>query len=288
MARSRTVALVIAALALLALAFLTLRPKQPSYGGKTIEQWLNTTEPIPPEAVRAMGTNCIPLLLKTIKAKPSAVSDWLDWGLRKLGWRNTSAVKLSQMKGRASEAFVVLGTNAVSAIGELVKLLEGSHDSDSRIAAFCLAGLGEIGIAELVKALQHKNAVVRADAAAGCYYASLRPEMNKPPGMLAKLATPHLLHCTTNDSFPAAVLSLRALAEFNRESPWIVPTLMGMLQDPNVLSNTVVLTYALQTIGYFGKRAAQSSNAVAQFLSHPNRRIAREASNTLWSLNERP
>jgi hypothetical protein len=112
--------------------------------------------------------------------------------------------------------------------------------------------------------------------------------MIHPPGALAKLATPHLLHCVTNDSVPAAVMSLRALAELNREITWVIPSLTGILQHPNVTTNPMVMQYALNTIGYFGRRAGENSNLVIPFLTNPNPTIAREATNALRALSERP
>ena len=157
MRRPRKIAVILAAVIIVGIGFYALRPKQPSYGGKTLEQWLNSSNPIPSEAVHAMGTNCIPMLLETIQARPSAFSRWLHWCLPKLGWHWATTLKISRMKSRATEAFVILGTNGISAVDDLVKILEASRYDSSGIAAFCLAGMGESGMARLVKAFGHKS-----------------------------------------------------------------------------------------------------------------------------------
>src|SRR5258708_21110164 len=114
-------------------------PREPVFGGRTLTSWLErhvpSTSADPPydspgwkkadEALRTIGTNAIPTLLQMIRAKdpPPVVLKllqaagryrWTRINYRYAYWRNEEA----------EYAFQVLGTNAASAVPELIKMYE--------------------------------------------------------------------------------------------------------------------------------------------------------------------
>src|SRR5216683_1081317 len=116
-----------------------LDPREPVFEGRTLTSWLERHTPStaadPPydspgwrkadEALRSIGTNAIPTLLQMIRARdpPPVVLKllqaagryrWTRINYRYAYWRNEEA----------EYAFQVLGTNAASAVPELIRMYE--------------------------------------------------------------------------------------------------------------------------------------------------------------------
>ena len=85
------------------LAIHLLRPKEPSYQGKTLTQWLQKYEAdrtvsgqaVYERAINAIGTNGIPTLLKLLTADHFPGSDGLQSAVEDLGWTNFHAFDAS-------------------------------------------------------------------------------------------------------------------------------------------------------------------------------------------------
>src|SRR5205809_503822 len=107
------------------------RPREPMFEGRTLTSWLEwhvpTSSANPPfnspgwhkadEALRRIGTNAIPPLLRMIRAKdpPPPVLKLLEMAGRHR-WTRVNYRRASQRNEEAEYAFRVLGTNAVSAV----------------------------------------------------------------------------------------------------------------------------------------------------------------------------
>jgi hypothetical protein len=154
-------------------------PDEPVYQGRTLSSWLDhhvaSTAANPPynspgwhqaeEALRQIGTNGIPTLLEMIRAHDSS------WKLklvrlaekqRLVRFSHRYAMPLNE---EAEYAFRVLGTNAASAVPELVEIYqEDLSASSQRCAALALASIGspaKAAIPALVENFTHTNDHVR-------------------------------------------------------------------------------------------------------------------------------
>ena len=125
--------------------FQASRERQPVYGGKPLTLWLRTYAPSSssglhsPEwneaddAVRHMGTNCIPILLRMIRQKDSPVKLWLIAFAQKHGLtKRIHFVPAAVRNVEASRAFIALGDMAKDAVPALVKMYD---DNDHRRVA---------------------------------------------------------------------------------------------------------------------------------------------------------
>jgi hypothetical protein len=93
-------ALVTLSLAIVSVCVLTLRgPKEPSYQGRTVTDWLGDIRPGPTEmpaakAIIAIGTNGIPTMFKLLRAKSNTSRDQGCFGLLILGCNDPAASPL--------------------------------------------------------------------------------------------------------------------------------------------------------------------------------------------------
>src|SRR5437016_5420191 len=134
--------------------YLAKREREPEYNGKSLTEWLLLYERSPgaesdprsyydpaalqaaEHAVRQIGTNALPWLLKWIQCEPSStgwrdklavVIDKLPGGLNDTSFVSSALRDRSDLREAvAFEAFRILGTNACSMAPELTRLMNES------------------------------------------------------------------------------------------------------------------------------------------------------------------
>ena len=144
------------ALAVLAVALgaatvcLVVKPSdEPVYQGKRLSDWLKAYTPQPPpparekadKAVRQIGTNAIPTLLRMLRAKDSS----LKFSLMRFAYRHgITAIRPAAFSNQeAVEGFRVLGATGVSAVPSLVEIVDQNISPESQ--AFAFLALEQIG-----------------------------------------------------------------------------------------------------------------------------------------------
>ncbi len=137
---------------------------EPSIRGRGLTEWgmlsLCTSNGSPESleatrAIRDIGTNAIPFLLRFIEGKPTAkdkVADFLRTkGLPKLAdWLGGGAQGRSVWMSAPIGIFGILGTNAQSAAPKLAELIDRFSPENASIAAAVLAHLGRDGQLQLL------------------------------------------------------------------------------------------------------------------------------------------
>lgn len=159
-----------------ALALLRPAESEPTYRGKSVSGWLNAwyesdltngngQRELAISAIKSMGTNALPALLRRMQYE---VPSWcgavgrLPAGIafRILGSPPVRAtvVRSSELKERARLTLQELGTNAVSAIPELTRIMADRKCPQSApAAALILSHMGLHGFHRLVAALDDTN-----------------------------------------------------------------------------------------------------------------------------------
>lgn len=130
-------------------------PREPSYQGKGLAQWMEefevrvrenngTFRDNDPslEAVRQMGPDMIPWLMSELTRKDSRIMKYLPLWIRNHPTWTFNSVAAKTRRDRAVRGFFALGAAAKPAIPQLLKLLD---ESEGEVKAAATTALGDIG-----------------------------------------------------------------------------------------------------------------------------------------------
>jgi hypothetical protein len=185
------------------------------------------------EAIRHIGTNAIPTLLKMIRAKdrPPVVRKCLDTA-RRFGLPVTKSRPAMARHEEAEYAFQMLGTNAVSAVPELIRIYEQNiSESSQRCAARALGHMGrgaEAALPTLIQRFTHPDGNVRF------YAVSAVMSIGGEPGVVVPALTSALNDPNVNVRWNALV----GLSSFGGSARPAVPEVLKMLNDPGTVGNS--------------------------------------------------
>src|SRR5712692_3461380 len=176
MGKKRGFLLAVLAVALLGgLVWMLSRPAEPAYQGKPLSAWINEYNGRPGDtnqaalvAIREMGTNAIPALLKIIKSDDPPFQRMMSELNRKQSMVHFPVREPWQRRWAASFALYAMGTSAKSAFAALTNLLfHPNARFNSSAPAIALAGMGSEGLPPLLAAITNQNAGIRVSAANG-------------------------------------------------------------------------------------------------------------------------
>jgi hypothetical protein len=195
-----------------AIAWQILRTREPSYQGRSLGSWLTAYYPVTQktsaterarkaeemrkahEAVRQIGTDALPTLLRMLQVRDSALKvKFMNLAQRQHLIR-IRYVPAEFLNNAAASGFPVLGQRAKNAVPALIELANRNISPASRLGA--ISALGSIG----------------------------------PP---AKEAVPLLLPSATNTDIWVRYRTIVALGSIRSEPERVVPVLMNALHDPN-------------------------------------------------------
>ncbi|MDB6066650.1 MAG: repeat-containing protein [Pedosphaera sp.] len=239
--RSRVAFILLLLLVLGAIAWLTLRQNEPVYEGKALSVWLEVYHTNPQsddpaglealkaadEAVRHMGTNVIPTLLRELQAEDSQLK--LKWValFKKQRFIKLNFTQDYMRQQAACSAFNALGSEGRSALPELMALYENPRFSQSPISIMgAIASIGpeaSPAVPDLLRGLGDTNrtVVLCVEVALGRIHAQ--------PG----LVVPALLKCLSDPDFRVRRHAAYSLADFGADAKPAISALVELLQDKN-------------------------------------------------------
>jgi hypothetical protein len=221
-------------------------PREPVFEGRPLTSWLDhhvaSSAASPPygspgwkkadEAVRHIGTNAIPTLLEMIRAKnrPPFVLKLMEMarglGLTKMRYRYAMP-----RHEEAEYAFEMLGTNAVSAVPELIRIYEQNISASSqRCAALALGHIGrgaQAALPALIQRFTHTNKEVRFYAVSAVMSI----------GGDANLAIPALTSALKDPSVDVRWNALVGLSSFGGRARSAAPEILKMLNDAGMVGS---------------------------------------------------
>ncbi|MDB6068695.1 MAG: HEAT-like repeat protein [Pedosphaera sp.] len=237
------------ALALLLLAviggivWLASRPSEPMYKGKRLSVWLkfydayatgSLTSPqdrdnlkLADEAVRAIGTNAIPTLLRKLGAKDSALTVRLMALAQKQHLFKVKFAPAYIRRYEGSSGLEALGARGKSAVPELIRMYEQDHSVVFRcFVASILSSIGpaaEQAVPALARALGDANLNTRVSAVVALRLIHAHPE----------IAVPALVKCLSDQGagIKCRCNAAQALGAFGADAKPAVPDLLKMLAD---------------------------------------------------------
>jgi hypothetical protein len=207
--------------ALLVAATSNAADKEPSYKGRTLTEWTRDIDPHfavivgqePPEwlAIRSMGTNAIPTLLKWMAEKDPPEPQK----------PNLAPCYTVVRSKRAELAFDILGETARPAIPGLTRLALNTRDPER--ADTCISALGSIGPASLPSFIKiMTNGTYRARFAAFDYLPAVHAD-NTP-------AMPAMIKCLTGKDGDLGFRAAQTLSESSIPEATLVPALTNALK----------------------------------------------------------
>jgi hypothetical protein len=208
--------------------FFQTRAFEPEYKSRRLSYWLEANSYKPgvgreeaQEALRIMGTNAVPFLLKYIMARPGAWERTVRNVKSKIGLHAED--RLRNRAAYAAYAFEALGEQAEGAISHLDAMLHSPTDLDRYFPALALAGIGKPALPVFISALTNRNpsvqlAVIQAFDSLGTnrsFAAASLLQTLRDPDMRVRQAT-------------ASVLGLSGISP-----TLVVPALINTLSDSN-------------------------------------------------------
>jgi hypothetical protein len=211
---------------------------EPAYQGKVLTVWLRSYDPslaagrgslawsAADDAVRNIGTNCIPILLRMLRERDSKLTLSLVALARKQRVIPIHFVSAEVHNVEASRAFIVLGGTAKDAVPELMRAYEANSSSESRNRiAESLGWIGP-GAEPAVPLLLHGASDSEARVRASLLWAL--GEIHARPEVCVRVLTGAL-----NDSNSWCRLSaVHALGAFGADAQQGVPALSEMTNSP--------------------------------------------------------
>src|SRR3989442_3158796 len=224
-----------------------LGPREPVFEGRTLTSWLERHVPdykVRPaqtlpgwkkadEALRSIGTNAFPTLLNMIRATdPPPVVLKLLQAAGRYRWTRINYRYAQSRNEEAEYAFLVLRTNAASAVPELIKIYEENiSPSSQRCAALALGHIGpaaEAALPSLIRHFTHTNGDVR-------YYAvSAMLSIGGEPS----LVVPALAIALKDSDIRVRWNALVALSKLGSSARPAVPEILKMLDDEGVIGSS--------------------------------------------------
>jgi len=153
------------------------REREPVYQGKKLSEWLKeyeTTHPLgnrddaaADEAVRHMGRNALPWLVRWVEYKPAAWKERVGKVAGRIpGLGSDRLLEDEILPVLALDGFAALGSEAQPAIPELVRFVTDPHRrADQGLPMMALIYTGQEGLAQVTNFLRNFNPAVRREAA---------------------------------------------------------------------------------------------------------------------------
>ena len=282
-----------------------IHPREPRYRDRPLSDYVTvfgrvsaadswehehlSLEPERQEAIAALhsiGTNALPFLLKWIQwdpqtplwrtnlanqLRPSNPSDNLDAVLVRL-----EHSKRERLAAGTEIAFQVLGTQAVSAIPRLTRLMDGPappYAADT--ATMALGAIGTNSLPTLLAVIHNPKHPRRLMAFSAIAF------MRNRCGPSVDAAVPHLVECLSDTNDPQVPLwAAGALGQFDSASPLTLTALTNCLTS----SNTNLRFRSADALGRIGGPAVPALPALTNALSDPDATVSSAASNAIFQI----
>ncbi|HUR47834.1 MAG TPA: HEAT repeat domain-containing protein [Candidatus Saccharimonadales bacterium] len=245
---------------------------EPSYKGHRLSYWLeaNTykagvSRHEAQEALRHIGTNALPFLLRDLAAQPGR------WEMRVTGLKRMIGLgtedKSRARAAHAALAFETLGERAAPSIADLNAMLYSPTNLDRYFPAAALAGIGAPALPVFLAALTNRNpnvqvAVIQAFGALGTN---------------GSIAAPVLIQTLSDQDWGVRQAAASLLGLSGIDPRVVVPALINTLAD----SNRFVRSMAGYSLINLGQKAVPYLN---QALESDNRFVRSGASNALTGI----
>jgi hypothetical protein len=279
--------------------------REPQYNGRSLSQWvrrsrddwgfpnftriLETNEAV--EAVRQIGTNALPFLIRWIQCEESELGRGavVDGLVRKLPVRLEHFVSNILPQNKAAqrwycglEGFRILGERAAPAIPELMGILLGTNsgsDFRSMSAGIALRFIGEAAVPALAQSIRDPACPGREQAA------SVVVEMSGE-GVRVRPVVEALVDSVGDTNTEFAVLAVESLGRMRVEPDIAVPALVraarGIPMDE--YWGFLLRRSAIRALGEFGQQAKEAVPVLREMSMDERAEVRIEATRALFRI----
>ena len=232
--------------------------REPVYGGLSLSVWLDRYDrgdPSAQMAIRTIGTNAVPALLRMLRARDSWARQQAYTSVALLhlpGIHIDSAVQ-RQILGLAG--INSLGSAAANMLPDILPLLNDSNLCYA--AAWAASATGSHGVRALA-CIATTNASVAARCAAVSGLGRAEQDRDFAAATLAR--------CAKDSHFAVREAAARAIGQLRDAPASSVAALVAAVTD----SNRVVRSAALEALGLFGKEAGNADAVVSRATNDPD------------------
>jgi HEAT repeat protein len=244
------------------------RPSEPVYQGLPLSHWTTNLYPLGStntslvpearEAIRGIGTNAIPFLLRWIQFK-SADADKVAIDA------NDGRMLLAYGSAHAFEALGHLGNGAVPVLARWANSSAPTHNRYLYLQA--LAGIGPEGLPALLSVMTNRANNARLYAISAV----------ESLGTNAAPAIPTLIALLQDPDHDANFFAASALGGLRLQPQLAVPALQRLLQDGRSQARYV----AIISLGMFRSEARSAVPDLMPFLNDPSHHVRSSATNAL-------
>lgn len=233
-------------------------------------------------AIRQIGTNAIPTLLRWLSYEPPRTQSGASWLAHKvpapLFDRIVGPLLFGpgERAGSATSIFVILGQRASPAVPDLTVMLQATNKPFmTRNAAWCLAAIGDEGLPALTAALANPQL-------SGCRDAAYVLGINGPFkfGTNVVSAVPLLARCASDKDPELAAAAVKALGRIGQAPGIALPAITNALLSPS--SGT--RREAIHALSRFAGEKGRVVPALLPALTDTNLFVRFAASNLLQQL----
>jgi hypothetical protein len=275
--------------------------REPSYQGKTLNEWLAESENAAPEklaqivaAVRHMGKRALPHAFAMLHATDSEFREQVAHFMSEYtAFEVTPSVPPERLHERALLVIVALRNQYQEVITRRMVKELNQGKTDLEITQV-LALMGTNGLPFLVRALTNQNPIIRANAAfALCVPQSISDATNRTTPCNALGLTSYEARNTANTYASAAVAPLlSSLSDPDPRVRYAVATALDNLGE-RPTNSIPIFVFALQSndapdrrmaatrLRHFGKAAADSVPTLIPLLNDPDEAVRSAAKRTL-------
>lgn len=283
------------------LAWFLLGGSEPEYQGRSLSEWLELYDYSDgpkgsgagcgnaDEAIRKIGTNALPYLVKMTEAKDSRFNRMMMGLAEKQSWIRIQHVPAWNMRVRAYCGLRALGKDARPMIPLLTRALDEGEHSIPGIAAGAQANIGLDGIGPLTNALTNDDwevrwAIVRAlgeyrEAEPGEWPA--RPYSKEELLVSRQRVIPILLDLFNDTNYVVRAGAASALGQIRAEPARVIPALVSFLSN----TNEDLRFWAVEALANFSGQATSVVPALVSALKDQDEQTRQAATNALKKID---
>lgn len=290
--RARRLLIVLAIFATLAIILFALIPREPKYQGRTLSEWIKDSAPRRSpdpeqtravEAVRHIGTNGLPWLIKWISAREPR--DW-QINLTSAGAPLPRWVRLKLLPSLfginsyyahrrvALDGFLILGPQAAPAVPDLFRIMTASTKPLSAVPG-ALDSIGTAGVPAALNIVTNSANSFRLRFAAEYWIIHIDPKVDEPD------AAPLMIQCLREKDPDFSPMAASILAARRLEPELVIPFLINWLTN----SNPNIRYGAARGLQQYGERATSAVPGLVICLKNSFPYVRKAAEDALFEID---